>query len=598
MPSCFEEVPRKPLKPGTIGQYRYNVTIIVSALVQCGVAVSALKHLADVVRPGNIDRAMQYLHQRADGKITPQMFQLAFRARTIARWCKLSDSDLERLDRIFYSIREQHDLQRGMTPKNRALLNRLDDKRFADNVQLLPFLLMERALKNPGKPWAPALARTAMAIEVLLMCSVRRANLTALELGRSIKRIGQGKDAFWIIEHEAEEVKNEEPLRFRLPDQTVAMLEIYLNEWRPKLCPTPSPWLFPAPDGSCIGAKTMAHAIRAQTKRVLGVAITPHQFRHISAELFMMDNPDGLFTVSQHLGHRDVNPETDWRDESAWHAANPAIDAGFCSMDELRIKARRIEHFPAEIADFRRFHLNQWQEGAANPWLALEVYDAAEAMTPIEDLAGQPCWVGIDLSSVEDLTAVVAVFPEDDDEGQRYDVLPMFFLPEANIAKKGEKDRADYMRWAAEGVLTLTPGNVVDHSAIVDHVIALGERYGVQEIAIDRWNSTAVNTSLQEEGFTVSQFGQGFASMAAPVKELKRAILTGHFRHGGNPLLRMCFGNVVADKDAAENEKFTKERARGRIDGAVAAAIAVGRILANEITPSPYEAREGGFLFL
>ena len=59
------------------------------------------------------------------------------------------------------------------------------------------------------------------------------------------------------------------------------------------------------------------------------------------------------------------------------------------------------------------------------------------------------------------------------------------------------------------------------------------------------------HTSLQEEGFTISQFGQGFASMAAPVKELKRAILTEHFRHGGYPVLRMCFGNVVAEKDAA-----------------------------------------------
>ncbi|WP_425335329.1 terminase TerL endonuclease subunit [Rhodoblastus acidophilus] len=68
---------------------------------------------------------------------------------------------------------------------------------------------------------------------------------------------------------------------------------------------------------------------------------------------------------------------------------------------------------------------------------------------------------------------------------------------------------------------------------------------------------------------TVAQFGQGFASMAAPVKELKRAILSGSFRHGANPLLRMCFANVVAETDAAENEKFTKERARGRIDGAV-----------------------------
>jgi len=293
-------------------------------------------------------------------------------------------------------------------------------------------------------------------------------------------------------------------------------------------------------------------------------------------------------------------PDADWRDESAWHAANPAIAAGFCSLEELRIKARRIEHFPAEIADFRRFHLDQWQEGAANPWLTLDVYDAAESMTPVPELVGRPCWVGVDLSSVEDLTAVVAVFlAEHDGEDRRYDVVPMFFLPEAGLAKKAENDRADYVRWRNEGFLTVTEGNVVDHAAVIDYVVGLGERYGVQEIAIDRWNSTAVSTALQGEGFTINQFGQGFASMAGPVKELKRAILAGHFRHGGNPVLRMCFGNVVAEKDAAENEKFTKEKSRGRIDGAVAAAMAVGRILANETGPSPYETqRPEGFMFV
>ncbi len=294
-----------------------------------------------------------------------------------------------------------------------------------------------------------------------------------------------------------------------------------------------------------------------------------------------------------------ASADADWRDEAAWHAANPAIAAGFCSLDELRTKARRVQHFPSEIADFKRFHLDLWQEGAAEPWIALEVYDQAEPATPADELLGRPCWVGVDLSSVEDLTAVVAVFPEGDGEARRYDALPMFFLPEEGLAKKADKDRADYLRWKEDGILTVTPGNVVDQKAVLEHIGTLAERHGVQEVAVDRWNSTAVTTALQEDGFTVNLFGQGFASMAAPVKELKRAILAGHFRHGGNPLLRLCFGNLAADRDAAENEKFTKARSRGRIDGMVAAAMAVGRILANETGPSVYATRRPeGFLVI
>ena len=144
-------------------------------------------------------------------------------------------------------------------------------------------------------------------IEVLLVCSVRRANLIDLELGKSIRKIGHGKDAFWVIERDGVEVKNEEDLRFKLDGPTVELLELYLRDWRPKLCPHSSPWLFPAADGTCLDPRTMAHAVGAQSKRVLGVAITPHQFRHISAALWMKDNPEDIFTISQHLGHRDVN---------------------------------------------------------------------------------------------------------------------------------------------------------------------------------------------------------------------------------------------------------------------------------------------------
>lgn len=310
-PSDFVGRRRKVLKPATIKQYRHAVSIAVSGLVHSGVPMEALSGLGEVFRPTRLDRALGFLRQRADGRITDQMVLMALRALVIARWCHLSQDDIQGLENISFNVRQQlrdeRGSRRGMTTKNRALLDRLDDQRFADQVQLLPLILFERALKKPDTRSAPSLVRTALAIEILLICSVRRANLVDLELGKSIRKIGHGKDVFWVIERDSVEVKNEEDLRFRLPDQTAALLEAYLRDWRPKLCPHPSPWLFPAADGSCIDPRAMAHAIGAQSKRVLSVAITPHQFRHISAELYLKDNPEGIYTISQHLAHRDVN---------------------------------------------------------------------------------------------------------------------------------------------------------------------------------------------------------------------------------------------------------------------------------------------------
>lgn len=310
-PSDFVGRRRKVLKPGTVKQYRHNVSVAVSALVHSGVPMEELSGLDEVFRPARLDRALGFQRKRVDGRITDQMVQMALRALVIARWCNFSQDDIQRLEDISFNVRQQmrdeRGSRRGMTAKNRALLDKLDNQLFAEQVQLLPFTLLDRARKKPDRRSAPALVRTALAIEILLICSVRRANLVDLELGKSIRKIGHGKDAFWVIERDGAEVKNEEDLRFKLEGSTVELLELYLRDWRPKLCPHPSPWLFPAADGTCLDPRTMAHAVGAQSKRVLGVAITPHQFRHISAALWMKDNPEGIFTISQHLGHRDVN---------------------------------------------------------------------------------------------------------------------------------------------------------------------------------------------------------------------------------------------------------------------------------------------------
>ncbi len=48
------------------------------------------------------------------------------------------------------------------------------------------------------------------------------------------------------------------------------------------------------------------------------------------------------------------------------------------------------------------------------------------------------------------------------------------------------------------------------------------------------------------------------------------------FQHPGNPVLTFCFANAVSITDASGNRKLDKSATRFRIDGAVAAAMAIG----------------------
>ncbi len=278
------------------------------------------------------------------------------------------------------------------------------------------------------------------------------------------------------------------------------------------------------------------------------------------------------------------DPQCNWKDEKNWYEANPVLNSNFGSslLKELRNKVNRVQYFPSEVADFKRFHLNIWIDGTSTPWIEMETYDKCDERRSLEELKNQDCWVGVDLSSVEDLTAVVAVFKYEEEDERGFDILPMFFLPEESLGKKADRDQAKYLLWKDEGYLRVTSGNRIDQNEILKYCDELDELYNVLEFAVDRWNSSAFMTSLSERNYEAIEFGQGFASMAGPVKEIKSTILSRKFRHGNNPILRMCFANVVTEKDSAENEKFTKSKARGRIDGATACAEAIGRILSSE----------------
>jgi phage terminase large subunit-like protein len=131
---------------------------------------------------------------------------------------------------------------------------------------------------------------------------------------------------------------------------------------------------------------------------------------------------------------------------------------------------------------------------------------------------------------------------------------------------------------------------VVYYDIVEARVKWAAERFYVREVAIDRWNSTATQSRLQAEGITVVPFGQGFASMTAPSKELERLTLEGQLHHGGNPLLRWCVGNVVVEMDPAGNLKPSKNKSTERIDPVVALVMAIGRAMVE--TQSVYETRE------
>ena len=277
--------------------------------------------------------------------------------------------------------------------------------------------------------------------------------------------------------------------------------------------------------------------------------------------------------------------DDDFRSEKVWKKANPAYGVSI-REDYLKREAMKAAELPSYENTFRRLHLNQWTEQAVR-WLPMERWDEAE---PFEAFDGRQCWGGLDLASTTDIAAFVLV--AHDDEGG-IDVLPTFWIPEENAHRRERKDRVPYEAWIKQGLVRSTPGDVIDYDQIREDIFKMSQEYNIQEIAVDRWNSTQLVTQLQGElsHINMAMFGQGFRSMSAPCKLLESLVMSKKCHHGGNPVMRWMMSNVAIESDAADNVKISKKRSTEKVDGIVALVMALARASEANDTGSVYDDR-------
>ena len=283
-----------------------------------------------------------------------------------------------------------------------------------------------------------------------------------------------------------------------------------------------------------------------------------------------------------------LDPADDWEDERVWIKANPNLGISV-KLDNLRELAHKAKNQPSALNAFLRLRLNRpagdfarwipidkWNKCVGYDMTGLDAKSLLDKILPT--LERRRCVAAVDLSSKIDLTAYLKLFPPIEKD-PRWILIPRFFMPEENIEKRVKEDRVPYDVWIREGFITKTAGNVVDYDVIKPEILADAKRYELLELAFDPWNATQIGLQLQKEGLTVSEFRQGFASMSEPTKQFLALILSGKLAHLGNPVLKWMASNVVVKIDEAGNEKPNKRKSAERIDGIVAAIMALGRAM-------------------
>jgi phage terminase large subunit-like protein len=277
--------------------------------------------------------------------------------------------------------------------------------------------------------------------------------------------------------------------------------------------------------------------------------------------------------------------DDDWTCEKTWKKANPSYGITI-KKDGFRAEFENAKLSQVEQNKFRRLHLNQWVKQSVR-WMPMELWDTSDAALDIESLAGRSCYGGLDLSSSNDMSAFVLVFPPDDitDEEGVFHVLPFYWIPEYDMKTRIIKDRVPYDEWHMKGFLEATEGNVINYKFIQQKIGELDQIYDIKEIAYDRWGAEMLVQCLTDEGIFTERFGMGYSSMSSPTKEVMRLVKQKRIAHGGHPILRWNFDNIVVQTDEAGNIKPDKKRATERIDGAVAMIMALARATGCE-TPA------------
>ena len=261
----------------------------------------------------------------------------------------------------------------------------------------------------------------------------------------------------------------------------------------------------------------------------------------------------------------------DWTAVSTWRKANPNLGVSV-RLENLRDEAHRARELVAAQHTFKQMYLGLWLEQAER-WLDIEAWDAcAAAVQPVGD---RVVYGGLDLAATRDLTTIVWI--AEDDAGV-VDVWCRFWIPEDALARRERTVQVAYKEWVRAGLLTVTPGRVVDYAAVRTTILEDAQAFGVSEIGYDPWNAQQLAGELEAAGLVMAAVRQGFPTLHDPTSALGERVVAHRLRHGGHAVLRWMAANMVVVRDNDGRIKPDRKRAMDKIDGIVALIMALDRL--------------------
>ncbi len=272
----------------------------------------------------------------------------------------------------------------------------------------------------------------------------------------------------------------------------------------------------------------------------------------------------------------EMDEEDDIEDPKNWQKCQPNLGLTV-TEDYIKSELVKAKNNPSLMTNFKTKILNKWVASAVGEWIPAEYILKCSEKVDLSQWGNYTCYVGLDLSSVSDMTAIsVLIF---DNINQRYNFKNYYFLPQSALQESPNREK--YRVWNEQGYLNLTTGNVVDYEYILNKIQELNQIVPIEAIAYDSWQSTALIIKLTELGYNCQPFSQSIGSMNRPTKHIEMIARNGHLIIDDNPITRWMFSNCELKEDWNNNQKVQKmnKMSENKIDGVAAMCDALGYYL-------------------
>ena len=267
-----------------------------------------------------------------------------------------------------------------------------------------------------------------------------------------------------------------------------------------------------------------------------------------------------------------IDEDDDWTQEKTWMKANPNWDISV-NPEHIRGMATEAINNISKQPGFKTKHLNLWLQ-SQHSFFDISLWEKCiDETLDIEDFKGKECWVGIDLASKNDLTAISLLFRQN----KKVYLFAYHYLPELAVY---DGRNSQYRGWADQGLIKICPGNIIDFDIIEHDLFEIAKKFNVRSFNIDPFQASQLTQRLQKEidAKKIIEVPQTAINLSEPTKELDALTRSGNLVYN-NAMITWQASNIVCRYDTNDNVKPNKERYEDKIDGIIATVNAMTSML-------------------